>query len=82
MWPFSGDCWAQVASQPLPDVLPEVELLLLMWLENLPDPTLLLGFALMPEHCQVLSYVVSDSKLPLFTVLMEFKPSPFSFISF
>ena len=28
MWPFSGVCWAQVASQPLPNVLPVVELLL------------------------------------------------------
>ena len=35
-----------------------------------------------PEHCQVSSCGVSDSVLPLFTVLMEFKPSPFSFLPF
>ena len=43
IWPFSGVCWAPVASQPLPNVLPAVELLLPMWTENLLDPTLLLG---------------------------------------
>ena len=35
-----------------------------------------------PEHHQVSSYGVSDFALPLFTVLMEFKPSPFSFFPF
>ena len=35
-----------------------------------------------PEHHQVLSCGVADFALPLFTVLMEFKPSPFSFSTF
>ena len=35
-----------------------------------------------PEHHQVSSYGVADSVLPLFTVLMEFKSSPFSFLPF
>ena len=35
-----------------------------------------------PEHRQVSSCGVTDSVLPLFTVLMEFKPSPFSFLPF
>ena len=33
-----------------------------------------------PEHRQVLSCRVADFVPPLFTVLMEFKPSPFSFL--
>ena len=33
-----------------------------------------------PEHRQVSSCRVADSALPLFTVLMEFKSSPFSFL--
>ena len=35
-----------------------------------------------PEHRQVWSCGVAAFALPLFTVLMEFKPSPFSFLSF
>ena len=35
-----------------------------------------------PEHRQVSSCRLSDYVLPLFTVLMEFKPSPFSFLPF
>ena len=35
-----------------------------------------------PEHCQVSSCGVAAFALPLFTVLMEFKPSPFSFLPF
>ena len=35
-----------------------------------------------PEHHQVLSRGVAAFALPLFTVLMEFKPSPFSFLPF
>ena len=40
------------------------------------------GFALPPEHHQVWSCGVAAFALPLFTVLMEFKPSPFSFLPF
>ncbi len=35
-----------------------------------------------PEHRQVWSCGVAAFVLPLFTVLMEFKPSPFSFLPF
>ena len=35
-----------------------------------------------PEHRQVGSCGVAAFALPLFTVLMEFKPSPFSFLPF
>ena len=35
-----------------------------------------------PEHRQVWSCGISASALPLFTVLMEFKPSPLSFLLF
>ena len=35
-----------------------------------------------PEHCQVWSCGVAAFALPLFTVLMEFKASPFSFLPF
>ena len=40
------------------------------------------GFALPTRALPVLSCGVADFALPLFTVLMEFKPSPFSFLSF
>ena len=45
---------AQVASQPLPNVLPAVELLLPVWPEKLPDPTLLLGIR--PFHQSTARY--------------------------
>ena len=35
-----------------------------------------------PEHCQVLSCGVAAFAFPLFTVLMEFKLSPFSLLPF
>ena len=41
--PPSGVCWAQVASQPPPNVPLAVELPLPLWPENLPDPTLFPG---------------------------------------
>ena len=34
-----------------------------------------------PDHCQISSCRVAAFVLPLFTVLMEFKPSPFSLFS-
>ncbi|XP_053073804.1 dipeptidyl aminopeptidase-like protein 6 isoform X2 [Acinonyx jubatus] len=48
MWPPSGVCWDQVASQPLPNILPAVEPLFPVWPKNLPDPTLFLGIR--PSH--------------------------------
>ena len=54
MRPFSGVCLDQVASQPLPNVLPAVERLLPVWPEKLPDPTLLLGIC--PSHQSTTRY--------------------------
>ena len=55
---FSGVCWGQVASQPLPNVLPAVEPLLPMRPENLPDPTLLLGIR--PSHQSTSRYRAAE----------------------
>ena len=82
MWPFSGVCWAQVASQPLPNVLPAVEPLLPAWPVNLPDPTLFLGIRCSHQSTSRYGAAELQTLLPLFTVLMEFKPSPFSFLPF
>ena len=67
-------------TQPLPGVSPAGELPLPMWpeepgLHSAPEDS-----PFPPEHCQVVTCRVSDSALPLFIVLMEFKPSPFSFL--
>ena len=83
MWPFSGVCWDQVASTvstkcsassgtPFPWVAREP-----------PGPNSVPGDSpFPPEHRQVSSCGVAAFVLPLFTVLMEFKPSPFSFLLF
>ena len=49
-----GVCWAQVTSEPLPNVLPSVEPLFPLWPEKLPDPALLLGIH--PSHQSTASY--------------------------
>ena len=76
-----------MASESLPNVLSAVQPLLPVWPENLPDPTLLLGIR--PSHQSTARYRAAEWScgvaafvLPLFIVLMEFKPSPFSFIPF
>ena len=66
MWLFAGVCCDEVATQPLPNVLPAVELLLPGWSEDLSDPTLLWDSPFPPEHRQVLRCGVLDSTLPLF----------------
>ena len=50
--------WAQVALQPLPNVLPVVELLFPGWSENLLDPTLLLGILL--SHQSTARYLATE----------------------
>ena len=83
MWPFSGVCWDQVASTVstkcpsssgtiFPCVAPEP-----------PSSHSVPGDSpFPPEHHQVSSCGVAAFALPLFTVLMEFKPSPLSFLPF
>ena len=55
---FSGVCWDHVASQPLPNVLPAVEPLILVWTKNLLDPTLLLGIR--PSHQSTSRYWAAE----------------------
>ena len=81
MWPFSGVCWDQVASTvstkcpscsgtAFPRVAQEPP-----GSQSVPGDS-----PFPPEHSQVSSCGVAAFVLPLFTVLMEFKPSPFSFL--
>ena len=51
----AGTRWLQ---QSLPNVLPAVEPLFPVWLENLPDPTLLLGIH--PSHQSTASYLSAE----------------------
>ena len=53
-----------------------------VWPENLLDPTLFLGIC--PSHQNTARYRAMElqTALPLFTVLIEFKPCPFSFLPF
>ena len=85
MWLFSQVHWGLAfggPTQPLSGVLLGGEPPLPMWSEE-PGLHSAPGDSLFPpEHCHVLSCRVSDSVLPLFIVLMEFKPSPFSFLPF
>ena len=60
----------------------EKGLLFPVWPENLPDPSIPGDSPFPPEHCQVLNCGVAAFALPLFAALMEFKPSPFSFLPF
>ena len=83
MWPFSGVCWDQVASTVSPKrpsssgtAFPRVA-------REPPGPHSVPGdSSFPPEHHQVLSCGVSGSALPVYRVLMELKPSPFSFLPF
>ena len=90
MWWFSGVCWDWVATEPLPNAFPAVELLLPCnspespgrFARGSPRPHSAPGdLPFPPEHRQVSSCRVSDSVIPVYKVLMEFKPSPFSLFS-
>ena len=82
MWPFSGVCWHQVAStistkcpSSSGTAFPHVA-------REPPGPHSAPGDSpFPPEHRQVWSCGVAAFALPLFTVLMEFEPSPFSLFS-
>ena len=82
MWPVSGVCWDQVAStvstkypSSRGTAFPRVA-------QEPPGAYSAPGDSpFPPEHCQVCSCGVAAFALPLFTVLMEFKPSPFSLFS-
>ena len=91
MWWFSGVCWDWVATEPLPNAFPAVELLLPCnspespgrFARGSPRPHSAPGdLPFPPEHRQVSSCRVSDSVIPVYKVLMEFKPSSFSFLPF
>ena len=81
MWPFSGVCGDQVAltvSTKCPSssgtAFPCVA-------REPPGPHSVPGDSpFPPEHCHVSSCKAADFVFPFFTVLMEFKPSPFSFL--
>ena len=79
---FLGSARTRWLQQSLPNVLPAVELLFPVWPENLSDPSVPVDLLFPPEHHQVWSCGVAAFVLPLFTVLMEFKASPFSFLPF
>ena len=72
-----------MAAQPLPNVLPAVDPLLLCGLRNSRTPLCSWGFAL---PTRVLPGIELQSfrlcTAPVYRVLMEFKPSPFSFLPF
>ena len=85
MWLFSQVHWGLAfggATQPLPGVLPAGEPPLPVWPEKRRTSLCSWGFAFPTRAPPVSSYRVADSALPLFTALMEFKPSPFSFLPF
>ena len=79
---FSGVCWDWVTAQPLPNVFPSVEPLLLCGLRT--SQTLLCsrGFTLptrAPSSIELQSFRLCAP--PVYRVLMEFKSFPFSFFS-
>ena len=61
MWPFSGSAGTGWLQQPLPNVLPAVELVFPVWLENLLVPTLFLGIPLF--HQSTASYRAAELQL-------------------
>ena len=67
-------------TQPLPGVLPAGEPPLPVWPEEPGLHSAPGDSPFSPEHHEVLSCGVLDSVLPLFIVLVGFKPSPFSFL--
>ena len=70
------------AAQPLPGVLPAGELPLPVWPEELQTPLCSSGFALLTRALPGIELRSFRSALPLFIVLTEFKPSPFSCLPF
>ena len=81
MWLFSGVCWDQVASTVSTKCPSNSGTAFSRVAQEPPGPHSTPGdFPFPAEHLQVSSCRVADSTLPLFIVLMQFKPSPFSFL--
>ena len=80
-WLPSGVCWDQVASTVSTKCPSSSGTAFPRVTRDPPGPHSVPGDSpFPPEHRQVLSCGVAAFALPLFTVLMEFKPSPFSFL--
>ena len=80
MWMFSGVCWDQVASTVFTKCPSSSGTAFPREAREPPGPHPLPGGSpFPPEHHQVWSCGVAAFELP-FTVLMKFKPSPFSFL--
>ena len=83
MWPPSGVCWDQVASTVSAKCHSSRGTAFPCVVREPPGPHSVPGDSpFPPEHRQVGSCGVAAFALPLFTDLMEFKPSPFSFLPF
>ena len=83
MWPFSGVCWDQVASTVSTKRPSSSRTAFPRVAREPPRPDSAPGDSpFPPEHRQVGSCGVAAFALPLFTVLTEFKHSPFSFLRF
>ena len=83
MWLFSVVCWDQVASTVSTKCPSSSGTAFSHVVREPPGPHSGPGdWPFPPEHHQVLGCGVADSALPLFIVLMEFKPSPLSFLPF
>ena len=83
MWPPSGVCWDEVASTVSTKYPSSSGTAFPRVARDSPGPHSVPGDSpFPPEHRQVWSCGVAAFALPLFTVLMEFKPSPFCFLPF
>ena len=83
MWMFSGVCWDQVASTVSTKCPSSSGTTFPSVAQEPPRPHSVPGDSpFPPEHHQVSSCGVAAFALPLFTVLMEFKASAFSFLPF
>ena len=83
MWLFSGVCWDQGASIVATKCPSSSGTAFPHMAQEPPGPHSVPGNSpFPPEHHQVLSCRVAAFAFPLFTVLVEFKPSPFSFLPF
>ena len=83
MWLPSGVCWDQVASTVSTKCPSSSGTAFPCVAREPPGPHSVPGDSpFPPEHHQVWSCGVAASALSLFTVSMEFKPSPFSFLPF
>ena len=81
MWPYSAVCWVQEASTVSTKCPSSSGTAFPRVAGAPPEPHSVPGdLSFPPEHRQVWSCRVAALALPLFPVLMEFEPSPFSFL--